>query len=134
MPAQRGSFIPSRLLVSKQQTELERFVQAHVLELRGRRQSLREVATIEGSAEAHVRRALGGHERMFPRMATGDHTSGVGATEPRRRLRTTLVRAANIWSLRAPREDAAFQGLCDGPCRDRTCDLGIKSPLLYQLS
>jgi hypothetical protein len=23
---------------------------------------------------------------------------------------------------------------CDGPCRDRTCDLGIKSPLLYQLS
>ena len=21
-----------------------------------------------------------------------------------------------------------------GPCRDRTCDLGIKSPLLYQLS
>lgn len=22
----------------------------------------------------------------------------------------------------------------DGPCRDRTCDLGIKSPLLYQLS
>ena len=24
--------------------------------------------------------------------------------------------------------------LIDGPCRDRTCDLGIKSPLLYQLS
>jgi hypothetical protein len=23
---------------------------------------------------------------------------------------------------------------CDGPGRDRTCDLGIKSPLLYQLS
>jgi hypothetical protein len=22
----------------------------------------------------------------------------------------------------------------DGPYRDRTCDLGIKSPLLYQLS
>jgi hypothetical protein len=22
----------------------------------------------------------------------------------------------------------------NGPCRDRTCDLGIKSPLLYQLS
>jgi hypothetical protein len=22
----------------------------------------------------------------------------------------------------------------DGPCRDRTYDLGIKSPLLYQLS
>jgi hypothetical protein len=25
-------------------------------------------------------------------------------------------------------------GFLDGPCRDRTCDLGIKSPLLYQLS
>ncbi len=24
--------------------------------------------------------------------------------------------------------------LTDGPCRDRTDDLGIKSPLLYQLS
>ena len=26
------------------------------------------------------------------------------------------------------------RGLQDGPCRDRTYDLGIKSPLLYQLS
>jgi hypothetical protein len=27
-----------------------------------------------------------------------------------------------------------LQAILDGPCRDRTCDLGIKSPLLYQLS
>jgi hypothetical protein len=31
---------------------------------------------------------------------------------------------------KAPR----LAGLFDGPGRDRTCDLGIKSPLLYQLS
>ena len=32
-------------------------------------------------------------------------------------------------------ERPRFQGLfACGPCRDRTCDLGIKSPLLYQLS
>jgi hypothetical protein len=29
---------------------------------------------------------------------------------------------------------AYFQAVPDGPDRDRTCDLGIKSPLLYQLS
>src|SRR5262249_42892253 len=29
---------------------------------------------------------------------------------------------------------APFQAIRDGPGRDRTCDLGIKSPLLYQLS
>ena len=29
---------------------------------------------------------------------------------------------------------APLDGVSNGPCRDRTCDLGIKSPLLYQLS
>ena len=29
---------------------------------------------------------------------------------------------------------AAMRGFLSGPCRDRTYDLGIKSPLLYQLS
>jgi hypothetical protein len=29
---------------------------------------------------------------------------------------------------------ASGRGLLSGPCRDRTYDLGIKSPLLYQLS
>jgi hypothetical protein len=28
----------------------------------------------------------------------------------------------------------SVRGRGHGPCRDRTCDLGIKSPLLYQLS
>jgi hypothetical protein len=32
------------------------------------------------------------------------------------------------------REGDLLEEFCDGPCRDRTCDLGIKSPLLYQLS
>ena len=40
------------------------------LKLRGRRERLGDVAAIEGSAEAHVRRALSGHERMFPCQST----------------------------------------------------------------
>jgi DNA-binding SARP family transcriptional activator len=31
-------------------------------------------------------------------------------------------------------EDPNLQDILDGPGRDRTCDLGIKSPLLYRLS
>src|SRR5690242_4905569 len=31
-------------------------------------------------------------------------------------------------------EEAFCRHFSDGPGRDRTCDLGIKSPLLYQLS
>jgi hypothetical protein len=31
-------------------------------------------------------------------------------------------------------EKPDFRAFLDGPCRDRTYDLGIKSPLLYQLS
>ena len=32
------------------------------------------------------------------------------------------------------RSGRIFASAWDGPDRDRTCDLGIKSPLLYQLS
>jgi hypothetical protein len=32
------------------------------------------------------------------------------------------------------RRSGYLQAICHGPGRDRTCDLGIKSPLLYQLS
>ena len=32
------------------------------------------------------------------------------------------------------REGAGYLPIRDGPDRDRTCDLGIKSPLLYRLS
>ena len=35
---------------------------------------------------------------------------------------------------RALRPLAALLNSADGPCRGRTYDLGIKSPLLYQLS
>jgi hypothetical protein len=47
--------------------------------------------------------------------------------------------ARNRWrhgGFRLPAEAGAFRTRNPryGPCRDRTCDLGIKSPLLYQLS
>jgi hypothetical protein len=35
---------------------------------------------------------------------------------------------------RATMRPFRHQAARNGPCRDRTCDLGIKSPLLYQLS
>ena len=47
-------------------------------------------------------------------------------------LRPTRQRVgARACGRRKPRRSRAFT---DGPCRDRTYDLGIKSPLLYQLS
>jgi hypothetical protein len=39
---------------------------------------------------------------------------------------TRYIREAEVLLAATARES--------GPCRDRTCDLGIKSPLLYQLS
>jgi hypothetical protein len=42
----------------------------------------------------------------------------------------TLSRALQTRS----QEGRFCRHFCDGPGRDRTCDLGIKSPLLYQLS
>jgi hypothetical protein len=45
--------------------------------------------------------------------------NGSGSTDGRRKI--IMARAAR-------------RIFGDGPCRDRTCDLGIKSPLLYQLS
>src|SRR4051812_36461212 len=58
------------------------------------------------------------------------------ARESRRkvRIRTTTVRAAIGAEEALQRFGAYLQVNRDGPCRDRTCDLGIKSPLLYQLS
>jgi hypothetical protein len=46
-----------------------------------------------------------------------------------------VVAEADVDAIRAelePRITGAFRD--NGPCRDRTYDLGIKSPLLYQLS
>ena len=61
MPAKRGSSITLRCLISEKKTELERLVQADVLELRASRKRFGDVAAIEGAAEAHVGRALRGH-------------------------------------------------------------------------
>jgi hypothetical protein len=52
------------------------------------------------------------------------------SVELSRRLRRPLSREVTPATMRIPRSRAAV----NGPCRDRTCDLGIKSPLLYQLS
>ena len=38
------------------------------------------------------------------------------------------------WLTVNTQEPTSLLGLPNGPGRDRTCDLGIKSPLLYQLS
>ncbi len=62
-----------------------------------------------------------------------------------RRARTTAVRASkqvlppvlppcHLRPLFCGEKSPASRYFRHGPCRDRTCDLGIKSPLLYQLS
>src|SRR4051794_18265548 len=49
--------------------------------------------------------------------------------------RDTRTRAGDGARSRSARPcDPLAGSYCDGPGRDRTCDLGIKSPLLYQLS
>jgi hypothetical protein len=53
---------------------------------------------------------------------------GTGVGTPRAFL-THLAHLTNQ-TMRFPRSHVAV----NGPGRDRTCDLGIKSPLLYQLS
>jgi hypothetical protein len=65
MPARRRAAVLLRLIVYQQQRELERLRQPDELELRRCRKRLTDVAAIEGSTEAHVSRALGGHEQMF---------------------------------------------------------------------
>ena len=48
----------------------------------------------------------------------------------------SLVAPENRCRRREPRNHhrSSRPQFTNGPCRDRTCDLGIKSPLLYQLS
>ena len=50
---------------------------------------------------------------------------------PRTLLTTTLEVLVDLGKEKAPREGRGFRG---GPAGTRTPDLGIKSPLLYQLS
>ena len=65
MPAEGRSAEPLRCLVGEKEAELQRFCQADVLELRGGRERFRDVAVVEGAAEAGEGRALRGHEQMF---------------------------------------------------------------------
>jgi hypothetical protein len=62
----KGRTLEARRVLHEEQAQLERLDEADVLELGGRRQRLEYVPAVEGSAEAVVRRALGGHEQMFP--------------------------------------------------------------------
>src|SRR5262249_39698712 len=45
---------------------------------------------------------------------------------------TSEVRSSASAQLTTPAQNGLFAGLCYGPGRIRTCDLGIKSPLLYR--
>ena len=55
----------SGLTIYKEERQLERLRQRHELELGRRRQGFGDVSAVESPAEAHVRRALSGEERMF---------------------------------------------------------------------
>jgi hypothetical protein len=70
MPPRRRPLELLRLTVSEEQRELERLRQRDELELRSGRQGFGDVAAVESSTEAHVRRALSSHERMFPWLST----------------------------------------------------------------
>ena len=70
VPADRRPLVLLWLMVDEQQRELERLRKAHELELRGCRERLGYVPAVEGSTEAHVRRALSRHERLFPCPST----------------------------------------------------------------
>jgi hypothetical protein len=48
-----------------------------------------------------------------------------------KRLGLTSTLMDSLGDARGPLQSPCKES---GPCRDRTCDLGIKSPLLYQLS
>ena len=65
MPAQRGSWELLGRLIAEQEAKLEGFAEADVVELRSRGKRLGDIAVIESAAEAHVGRALRGHEQMF---------------------------------------------------------------------
>jgi hypothetical protein len=101
-------------------------------------------------SESTTSRVAHGSELCAPSSRTHDGSSGRagGGGHPPRKPRASGPKVANIvtrlqWAWEAKtgkareslREwDLPIPGKRTGPCRDRTCDLGIKSPLLYQLS
>ena len=78
VPAQRCPPEPPGV-VDQEQDELERVRQSHVVEVGRGCERDRRVAAVERAAEASVRRALRGHEHMFPRLASerGTHRARV---------------------------------------------------------
>ena len=60
-------------------------------------------------------------------------TSAGRCTEPAPEARCAYAHAY-VTPYNSDNKERSFAGLLGGPCRIRTCDLGIKSPLLYQLS
>jgi class 3 adenylate cyclase len=72
--------------------------------------------------------ALAAHRRLL-REAFARH-GGVEVDTQGDAFFVAFARASDAVAAAAEAQAA----LADGPCRDRTYDLGIKSPLLYQLS
>jgi len=66
VPAQGCAVVLLEVPSSEQEGQLERLCEADEVELRGGGEGFGDVPAIEGSAEAHVSRALSSHERMFP--------------------------------------------------------------------
>jgi hypothetical protein len=67
VPSESGARKSFRSLLAQEEAEFERLSQSYVLELRASRKRF-GVAAIECAPEASARRALRGHEQMFPRM------------------------------------------------------------------
>jgi hypothetical protein len=75
----------------------------------------------------------------YPAGEEGKHIRLGGEDAPTPAITQIQVVQRPRWAgkrfLRPGAADKRFgDSLSGGPCRDRTCDLGIKSPLLYQLS
>ena len=68
--------------------------------------------------------------RLWSRLASPRSYARSAPSRPASRRRSTHRRLPR----RRSRQSEARKGFLSGPGRDRTCDLGIKSPLLYQLS
>src|SRR5581483_11592676 len=73
------------------------------------------------------------------RQVVNDHHLGgiafaEGRTPAPPRSRADERGSTSVWDCETGDRHVSQDRLGDGPCWDRTSDLGIKSPLLYQLS
>jgi hypothetical protein len=71
---------------------------------------------------------------LVRRQREGRHAYPLFACVAWQVVGTRLVRARPLVASAETTKPRLQRGFPDGPCRDRTYDLGIKSPLLYQLS